>query len=134
MESSENSETLVLLDTNFLISAAKFGIGIGTIDDIIHKKNRIVVPTNVKKELDNIVLEGRDNKARTLAKKLSKHFESIEIDGNVDKTLLNFAIDNNAIVATNDKTLRKMLREAGVPVVFIRNRRYLAVEGYKQNI
>ena len=52
MVSSRDEGLVVLLDTNFLISALRFGIHLDTIDDIISVSHRVVVPDNVIGELE----------------------------------------------------------------------------------
>lgn len=38
----------------------------------------------------------------------------------VDDALLRYALENNAIVATSDRELRRKLREHGVPEIYLR--------------
>jgi hypothetical protein len=46
-----------------------------------------------------------------------------------DDVILRASIEMKSSVATNDRALRKKLRNAGVPVVFLRQKSTLAVDG-----
>ncbi|MBN1786719.1 MAG: hypothetical protein JW825_07030 [Candidatus Methanofastidiosa archaeon] len=133
MASSRN-EVPVLLDTNFIISSLKFGISLDMIGDLLTRNHRVLVPENVKRELENLDLSGKDEKMRRIAIQLSNHYDTLDLEGPVDEGILMYSKDNGAIVATNDKELRKRLRDNGVTVIYIRNRRYYAIDGNIQNI
>jgi len=133
MASSKN-ELPVILDTNFIISSLKFGISLDSIGDLVTRKHRVVVPTNVIGELKSLELSGKDERIRRMALKLSYHYDTICLYGTVDDSIIEYSKENEALVATNDRELRKILRNNGVNVVYIRNRRYYAIDGNIQKI
>jgi rRNA-processing protein FCF1 len=47
----------------------------------------------------------------------------------VDDFLLRSAADKGWLVATNDSDLRRRLRRVGVPVIYLRQRAYLEIDG-----
>jgi len=53
-----------------------------------------------------------------------KPFES------VDDLILRYAKDYSCIVATNDSNLRRRLRKARVPAIYLREKTHLQLEGY----
>lgn len=46
-----------------------------------------------------------------------------------DDVIVRVASETNSYVATNDRDLRKKLRDVGVPVIYLRQRSRLAVDG-----
>ncbi len=85
---------------------------------------RIVVPSSVIKELKN--LADHDAKA---ALSLAQRFETIQNEGNGDDAILKMAKKMNGIVVTNDKDLKKRLREEKLPVIYLRGKNRLEMVG-----
>jgi len=119
----------VIFDTNFILSCLKFGINFGDLSFVIEKNFEIFVPSNVIYELKNINLNNEDSILRNIALKLIDDYKTLELKGNVDTSILSFAEKKKCIVCTNDKKLRRALRKKGVAVIFIRNKKYLELEG-----
>ncbi|WP_297466689.1 PIN domain-containing protein [Thermococcus sp.] len=130
-------EWLVVPDTNFLLVPGQFGVDIiSELNRILDVKFRIVVPNVVLDELDVIERKtrGKDLLAVRMAKKLAERFETVEIgrfgEKPIDDQIYEFAVGNErVIVCTNDKGLKKRLREKGVPVVYLRSKKILELEG-----
>ncbi|AAL81840.1 nucleotide-binding protein [Pyrococcus furiosus DSM 3638] len=130
---------LVIPDTNFLFIPGQFGVDIiSELERILDVNYKIVIPNIVLEELKTILregkLRGKDLIAARMALKLAERFPTIYVGDFMSKTtdelIYEFAISNdNVIVCTNDKQLRKRLREAGVPVVFLRQKKKLELEG-----
>jgi rRNA-processing protein FCF1 len=82
----------------------------------------------VRRELN--VLGRKGLKGASMALSLSDRCETIETAGGstVDEEILNTAVKYKAAVVTNDKSLKKALRERGLHVVQLRNRKYLEVD------
>jgi len=49
---------------------------------------------------------------------------------NTDESILKAAIKLEAVVATNDRELRKKLRSKGIPTIFLREYSHLEIDGY----
>jgi rRNA-processing protein FCF1 len=125
-----NNKIVVILDTNFLLLPGRFNLRIESIEDVIEKKCNIVIPTNVISELKRIELTGSDKNAKEIALIISERYEKIELEGPVDRSILEYAKANKCIVATNDVKLKSDLRKIQVPVVFVKNGTRLGLEGY----
>ncbi|AAL81051.1 nucleotide-binding protein [Pyrococcus furiosus DSM 3638] len=137
MSESRRREWLVIPDTNFLLVPGQFGVDI--IDElhrILDVKFKVVVPNVVLDELNIIERKSwrRDLMAVKMAKKLAERFETVKIgrfgERPIDDHILDFAVKNErVIVCTNDKGLKKRLRERGIPVVHLRSKKILELEG-----
>lgn len=137
MSENRRREWLVVPDTNFLLVPGQFGVDIiGELHRILDVKFRVLVPNVVLDELNVIERKsrGRDLMAVRMAKKLAERFETVEIgrfgEKPIDDQIFDFAVKNErVIVCTNDKGLKKRLREIGVPVVYLRSKKILELEG-----
>ncbi|ASJ00829.1 PIN domain-containing protein [Thermococcus gorgonarius] len=130
-------EWIVVPDTNFLLVPGQFGVDIiGELNRILDVKFKIVVPNVVLQELEVIERKsrGKDLLAVRMAKKLAERFEKVDIGEfgkkPIDDQIFDFAVKNErVIVCTNDKGLKKRLREKGIPVVYLRSKKILELEG-----
>ncbi|BAA30824.1 PIN domain-containing protein [Pyrococcus horikoshii] len=130
---------LVIPDTNFLFIPGQFGVDIiSELSRILDVKYQIAIPNVVIDEINTIIREGkvkgRDLLAARIALKIAERFPKIYIgeflSKSTDELLYEYAITHdNVIICTNDRTLRKRLREAGVPVIFLRQKKKLEIEG-----
>ncbi len=46
-----------------------------------------------------------------------------------DKAIIEYALKNKSIVATNDKVLKEQLRKIKIPIIYLRSRKKLEIEG-----
>ncbi|ASJ06469.1 type II toxin-antitoxin system VapC family toxin [Thermococcus pacificus] len=130
-------EWLVIPDTNFLLVPGQFGVDIiGELNRILDVRFRILIPNVVLQELEVIERKskGKDLMAIRMAKKLAERFERVDIGEfgkrPIDDQIFDFAVKNErVIVCTNDKGLKRRLRERGVPVVYLRSKKILELEG-----
>ena len=76
----------------------------------------------------------KQRKEIEMALEYAKNFKVIDVDFNkslsVDDKIVEFALLNNCIVATNDKELRKKLKRLGIPIICVRGKKYLTIYGY----
>ncbi len=124
----------IMLDTNFLLIPAQFKV------DIFSEIRRIcdfsyelaVVPETVA-ELEGIACgkgsSGKGRKAAKLALKLLKAFKvkilkNRKLYKRADEAILAIA-DKNSCVATQDKELKRRLREKAVSLIILRQKQYL---------
>ena len=117
---------LVLLDANALLMPFQFKINLNVELERLLGDLEVAVPTPVLAELE--ALRHRDRDARS-ALMLARSFRAIEGHGSADDALLDLALAHRAAVVTNDAALLARLREARVPVVYLRSRNHLVVEG-----
>jgi len=101
-----NNKIIVILDTNFLLLPGRFNLRIESIEDVVERKCQILIPTNVISELNKIHLTGSDKISKEIALKLSERYEKINLEGPVDRSILEYAKNNKCIVATNDMKLK----------------------------
>ncbi len=137
MSKTDRREWLVIPDTNFLLVPGQFGVDIiRELERVIQARFRVAVPDVVLQELDVIERKsrGRDLMAVRMAKKLAERFDVVRVgrfgERPIDDQLLDFAANNeHVIVCTNDRDLRRRLRERGIPVVYLRSKKILELEG-----
>lgn len=120
----------IVLDTNFLMYAAKYKIDVVTeLDRICNFAYKIVLPEQVLNELIGLgtskKVTGKDREAALLALQLVKNIEILKIPGkNADDALLKVA--QGTILATMDKELRKRFKkDKRGKLISIRQKKYL---------
>jgi len=94
----------------------------------------LAVPSFVVDELKNIKRssKGRDRIAASIALKIAEsppvNLISVDLDDDemVDDALLRIS----KVLCTNDRKLRRRARNKGIPVVYLRQRKYLAIDGH----
>lgn len=114
----------VLLDTNALLAVFQFKLDLEKELDRLLGKYEILVPTSVVQELKTV-----RSKYASAALKFAERYSKIKLKGDVDKAILSFAKEGNIVVVTNDRALRKKLRINKIPVIFLRARTHLELEG-----
>jgi len=125
----------VILDSNFLMIPFQFHIDIfQEIEYLLQKKVDFIVPSAVKQELTSISARGGEGSSEaSLALQLASRCRVVEVslqpEETVDDAIVKAAQKLSAVVATNDIELKKKLRDILVPVVFMRDKSKLEIEG-----
>ncbi len=121
----------IILDTNFLMLPGTVKLDIfSEIERILPEKHEICIMDKTLAELENIkkTQSGADKRAAQLAFGLikAKGLKTIASpqDKNVDQLILDTA-GREDIVATNDAALKQKLKEKGVPLIILRQKKYL---------
>ncbi|KXA89931.1 hypothetical protein AKJ37_02675 [candidate division MSBL1 archaeon SCGC-AAA259I09] len=125
-------ELWVILDTNFLMVPETHGVDIfSEIDRILDKKYKLIVPEAVVKELKKLKEDGSssERKAAGIALKLTDRAEKIKSQNPADEEILKLAKEKECVVGTNDSTLKKRLRDLQTPVIYLRQRTHLDIDG-----
>lgn len=125
-------DLLVILDTNFLMIPEEHGVDIfKEIKRILDKKYELIVPETVVKELKILKEEGNASeiKSAKIGLELSKKARKIKSRKEGDEEILRLAKEKKCIVGTNDLRLKKRLRELGTPVIYLRQRTHLEIDG-----
>ncbi len=117
-----NKKMVIALDTNVLLGIES--LKINPFEEIrlgLGSSARIVVPLEVKKELENI--EGNKKMVKTAITILGgEKPEIVETKAkNADDALLELA-KKGFVVATNDRLLRKKIRNANCRIIFFRKK------------
>jgi rRNA-processing protein FCF1 len=101
---------------------------------LLQKKVDFIVPSSVKLELTSISSRGGEGAAEaSLALQLASRCRVVDVtlqpQETVDDAIVKAAQKLGAVVATNDIELKKRLRDINVPVVYLRDKSKLEVEG-----
>jgi len=126
----------VILDSNFLFIPSQFQVDI--FEELAKLLNRrvdpiILSPTHT--ELQKKAKRGspKMRKKASLALELAEKCRMVEVEQSFDETtddvIVRVASEWKCPVATNDKALRKRLRNISVPVIYLRQKSRLEMEG-----
>lgn len=128
-----NPPSTVILDSNALMMQFQFHIDIEKeVNRLLGGNYRMVVPQIVVDELQRLAKEGQQKEATEarMAAELARTFDVVESPGDGDTGILRLAEKLNAVVVTNDKTLRARLRAKDIPNIYMRSRAFLTIEGH----
>jgi len=126
----------IILDTNFLVSSVRFKVDIfSEMKRICSFNYQICVLDKIIDELKKLAETGKP-KDRAAAKisielikkkkiKIIKNIAKNKRVKNVDLLILNLIKKGNFIVATQDKELKREIRKKGVPIIVLRQKKYL---------
>ncbi|MFW9768112.1 MAG: PIN domain-containing protein [Candidatus Thorarchaeota archaeon] len=128
---------LVIMDTNFLIVPAQFGV------DVFSEAERVLERSLDFVLLDSVVEEIKSNletASRTEARMFRVALDLVERctlvsvaemskSAPVDDQLLEYTKSVKGVLATNDRELRERASSQGIPVLFLRGKKYLELEG-----
>lgn len=121
----------IILDSNFLIDCLKFKVDfLEEMEKLVEEPFEILILKNVLKELENMSKKkSREGRYAKLSLRLikEKNFKIIESSSeNTDNDIISSS-DENTIVATNDKELRKALKLLGIKNIYLRAKKYLDI-------
>jgi uncharacterized protein len=126
----------VILDTNFLMLPLRFGVDIRSeLGRILETSFSLATTPAVLDELRRLKKNVRTSElkhiefALTSAEGMEKIDDDIGPEEDVDDQLVRLSEREGLIVATTDAELRRRIRRQGRPVVFMRQRRYLTIDG-----
>ena len=122
----------IIADTSFLMIPGLFNVDIlGELNRLLEQPHELVIPSPVLQELRRISERGKP-KEQTAAKIgliLAKRGTVTKVKGAADKVILNLALKGCYMVGTIDAALRKELRRCGAPVIYLRQKSHLAIDG-----
>lgn len=122
----------VILDTNFLLIPEVHGVDIlSELERILNLKYELVIPEVVIGELRHIKKDGEpsEKKAASIALDLLDDVKIVKSEKPADEDILRLASEMDSVVGTNDKNLKKQLRDRGIPVIYLRQKSHLCVDG-----
>ncbi len=126
----------MILDANFFFLPSEFHIDIFTeLERVLDRSLDLVLLAPTHREL--IKLGARDSpktsQQATLALRLAERCRVVNIEQKVEEThddmIVRIAGNWKCPVATNDSELRRRLRIISVPVIYLRQKSHLEVEG-----
>jgi len=121
----------IILDTNFLTLPYQFKVDIfEEIDRIMEEKYELVTLSSVIEELKRISESGsNDAVAAKIALELLQR-KNVKIINTNEKKVDNAIVliaDKNTIVATNDKILKKKLKDKNIKVLYLRSKKHIVL-------
>jgi len=125
----------VLLDSNFLMIPLELHIDVfEEIQNLLGKRVEFILIKPVYHELRKLSTgSSKVGRQAAYALKLAQRCRTIDVEAkareSTDDAIAKFAKDKGAIVATVDLELRKRLRNINVPVIYVRERSRLEVDG-----
>ena len=136
LDSLMESETKVILDANFLFIPIQFNLDIfDELQRILNRRFVSIVLSSTVKELEGLTQSKllKTQKQAENALKLVDKCKFVSIKKNCNETfddvIVRISSEWKCIVATNDRNLKQKLREKGVPVIYMRQKKRLELEG-----
>ncbi|NYZ79762.1 hypothetical protein H0N95_00755 [Candidatus Micrarchaeota archaeon] len=117
----------VVIDTNALMIPGQFGVDIVSEIERLLPTAELVVIESTMRELKNI----SDKKSASLALRLiEKNNITVEKEpGETDYAVITYAQSHNGVVFTNDKEMKRKCVQMRIPVMFLKKKRTIALEG-----
>jgi len=126
----------VIMDTNAFFVPLQFRISLpGEMEHLLKRNFEMLLLSPVKRELTILVSERSPStkKSAEYALKLAEKCTYIQVDSDAsmsaDEAIIKAANEWNAAVFTNDRQLRKRLRDISVPVIYVRQKSRLEING-----
>ncbi|MFX1261797.1 MAG: PIN domain-containing protein [Promethearchaeota archaeon] len=128
---------LVVVDTNFLTVPPQFGLDVfSEAETILEQRVEFVILDSVLQEINKLArtAKGSDKRAFRIALKLAANCRKVDVQDThsemtVDDQLIEYTAQTGGVLATNDKDLRARARTRGLPVLLLRSKKRLALEG-----
>ena len=126
----------ILFDTNFLMIPLRFGVDVyEEAERALNQLPEYYVTRSVLREIELLKQRASPSFAKELgfAEKIAERCRVLEVEvedeETVDESILRIAVEKRLIVGTSDADLKRRLREAGVKVLILRQKRYLELVG-----
>lgn len=135
MINTKKNELQVILDTNFFFIPFKFKVDIfEELANLLNQRFKPILLSSTKKELQGLIESTpKFGKQAILAFEFTKKCHFVQVDKDLkesyDDVIVRVSSKWKTPVATNDRELRRRLRKNGVPVIFLRQKSYLDIEG-----
>ena len=136
MAVSEEETMKVVLDANFLFVPSQFNLDIfEELANLLNQRFEPIILSSTQKELQGLAESSSPKKRKQarLALRLAEKCRAFSAEKGLretfDDVIVRVAAEWKSPVATNDRELRRRLRNLGVPVIFLRQKRRLELEG-----
>jgi len=134
--SAQKERLKIILDSNAFFVPLKFKIDIfEELRNLLGKSAELVLLSPVKRELETLAAKGspKTRKEAAYALRLAEQCRLIDLGeafrDSPDDAILKVASEWRSLVFTNDRALRKRLRDINVPVIYVRQKSRLEIEG-----
>lgn len=135
MANFKREKLKVILDANFFFIPAQFRLDIfEELAKLVNKRFEPILLSSTKKELEGLAQSNpKIQNQALLALKFAEKCSYVNVDKKPNETyddvVVRVAAEWKCPVATNDKEMKKRLREKDVTTIFLRQKRRLAMEG-----
>jgi rRNA-processing protein FCF1 len=136
LSSVEKETVKVILDSNALFVPLQFKIDIfDGLERLLERNFELIVLSPVKRELEALAKRGspKMRKNASYALKLAEKCMYVEVDAPAstltDDVIVKVAGEWKAPVFTNDRQLKQRLRDISVPVIYVRQKSRLEIDG-----
>ena len=127
----------VIIDSNALFVPLQFKIDlVGELESLLNRRFELVILSPVKRELEVLTEKGAPKARKTAgyALKLAEKCKYVKVDDDsaeqtVDDVIIKIAAKWKVPVFTNDAELRRRLRDISVPVIYLRQKSRLEIDG-----
>jgi len=126
----------VILDSNALFVPFQFKIDIfNDLERLLNRNFELILLSPVKRELKRLAESGSPKMRKNAfqALKLAEKCKYVEVDASssdlTDDVIVKVARKWGFLVFTNDRQLRKRLRDISVPVIYVRQKSRLEIDG-----
>ncbi len=133
---SKDAKTKIVIDANFLFIPAQFNIDIfEELANLLNQRFEAILLSSTLKELQGLAksTSSKVSKQAELGIRMSEKCRLFSVEKRetetYDDVIVRVATEWKCVVATNDKALRKRLQAAGVPVILLRQKHRLVLEG-----
>ena len=136
MAVSKEEKLKVVLDSNFLFVPSQFHLDIfEELANLLNQRFEPILLSSTQKELQGLAESTSPKKRQQalLALRLAEKCRVVPVEKglreNYDEVIVRVAAEWKSPVATNDRELKRRLRKLGVPVIFLRQKQRLVLEG-----
>ncbi len=126
----------IILDSNALFVPLQFKIDIFEELKLLNMKFELILLPPIRRELEKLAEKGspKTRKNASYALKIAEKCKVVELDkkydsSSPDDTVFQVAHEWKCPVFTNDRELRKRLRNINVPVIYVRQKSRLEIDG-----
>ena len=126
----------VILDSNALLVPLQFKIDVfSDLERLLNRSFEVILLSPVKRELEALARKGspKMRKNASYALKLAKKCRYVEVDFPAseltDDVIVKIAEEWKSPVFTNDRKLKQRLRDISVPVIYVRQKSRLEIDG-----
>jgi rRNA-processing protein FCF1 len=128
---------LVVVDTNFLTLPYQFNVDVFSESKmVLEQRVDFVILRSVLEEINKLAetARGSDKRAFRIALELAENCKLVDVLGPisemaVDDQLIEHTAQVGGVLATNDKELRARAKVRGIPVLLLRGKKRLVLEG-----
>lgn len=126
----------IILDANFLFIPSQFRLDVFEgITNLVNQRFEPILLSTTHEELKKMAEKGKPklSKQAAMALKLAEKCSIVDVKKSQEETnddvIIRIAAEWKCPVATNDRELRRKLRSRDIPVIFLRGKNRVELEG-----